>query len=174
MSWPGKRTELFRQRHEGLQLRRFLGADRGKVHSVGNGAAQQIFRHLLGDLERHILLRLQRRSAEMRRADHVGQSEQRALRRRLLGEHVDGRAGDMAGFQRRHQCRLVDEFAARAVDQPHALFGQLQRVRIDDVAGPVGERRVQRDEIGAAPQLLEFDLLDAKIERALGRQGYGS
>ena len=41
---------------------------------------------------------------------------------------------------------------------------------VDDVAGLVGERRVQRDEIGALEQLVELDLLDAEIDRALRRQ----
>ena len=36
--------------------------------------------------------------------------------------------------------------------------------------GLVGQRRVQRDEIGALEQLVELDLLDAEIERALRRQ----
>ncbi len=45
-----------------------------------------------------------------------------------------------------------------------------ERLRIDDVAGLVGERRVQGDEIGAAPQFVELDFLDAEIERAFGGQ----
>ena len=45
-----------------------------------------------------------------------------------------------------------------------------KRLGIDDVAGLVGQRRVQGDEIGAPPQFVELDLLDAEIHRALGRQ----
>jgi hypothetical protein len=42
----------------------------------------------------------------------------------------------------------------------------------DDVAGLVGQRRVQRDEIGAREQLVELDLLDAEFRaRAPGRNG---
>ncbi len=103
----------------------------------------------------------------MRRADHVRQREQRTFRRRLLGEHVERGAGDLSRLKRLGQRRLVDEPAARAIDQAHALFGQLERFGIDDVAGLVGQRRMQRDEIGAAQQLVELDLLDAEIERAL-------
>ena len=106
----------------------------------------------------------------MRRADDVGLAEQAALRRRLLAEYVDGGAGDMAGSQRLAQRRLIDQFAAGAVDQPHAFFHQRQRFGIDDVAGLVGQRRVQRDEIGAAPQFVELDFFDAEMDGALGGQ----
>ena len=106
----------------------------------------------------------------MRRAHDVRQGRTRTLRRRLLAEHVDRRAGDMAGFERLEQRRLIDQFAARAIDQADAFFGRGERFGIDDVAGLVGQRRVQGDEISAAQQLVELDLLDAEIERALGRQ----
>ena len=45
----------------------------------------------------------------MRRAHHVGMAEQRVSRSRLLDEHVEGRARDLAGIERRAQRRLVDE-----------------------------------------------------------------
>ena len=106
----------------------------------------------------------------MRRAHHVRQAEQAALRRRFFPENVDRGAGDVAGFERLAQRRLVNELTARTVDQPHAFFGQLQRLGVDDVAGLVGQRRVQGDEIGAPPQLVELDLFDAELDRALGRQ----
>ena len=76
----------------------------------------------------------------------------------------------MAGFERLAQRRLVNELSARAVDQPYAFFDKLKRLGIDDVAGLVGQRRVQGDEIGAPPQLVELDLFDAEFNRALGRQ----
>ena len=106
----------------------------------------------------------------MRRAHHVRQAEQAALRRRFFPEDVDRGAGDVAGFERLAQRRLVNELAARAVDQPHAFFDELKRLGIDDVAGLVGQRRVQGDEIGAPPQLVELDFFDAELDRALGRQ----
>ena len=95
----GERAELLGERDERLQPRRFLGGDRGEVDRVGDRAAQQIIRHLLGDLQRDVLLRLGGRGAEMRRADDVGQAEQRILGRRLLDEHVEGGAGDMAAIR---------------------------------------------------------------------------
>ena len=118
----GERAELFCERYERLQLGRLLGADRGKVDGVGNGAAQEVIRHLLGDLQRDILLRFHRGGAEMRRANDIGQREERALRGRFFAKHIERRAGDLARFERLGQGRLVDELAAGAIDQPDALF----------------------------------------------------
>ena len=50
------------------------------------------------------------------------------LRRRLLDEHVERGAGDMAGIERARQRRLVDEPAARAIDHAHALLGLGERL----------------------------------------------
>ena len=96
----GERAELLRERDERLQPRRLFGGDRGEIHRVRDRAAQQIIRHLLGDLQRDVFLRLAGGGAEMRRAHHVGQAEQRIAGRRLLDEHVEGGAGDVAAFQR--------------------------------------------------------------------------
>jgi hypothetical protein len=60
----------------------------------------------------------------MRRADHVRQAEEQHFElRRLDGENTSkAAAGDMAGLDQRVAMRvLVDEFAARAVDDAHAL-----------------------------------------------------
>ncbi len=106
----------------------------------------------------------------MRRAHHVGMAEQRIGRRRLLDEHVEGRARDLPGIERLPQRLLVDQPAARTIDDAHALLHRRDRSGIDDVLGLVGQRRVQRDEVGALEQFRKIDLLDSKIARALGRQ----
>ena len=103
----------------------------------------------------------------MRGTDHVGQLEQRVVGRGLLREHVEGGARDMTRLKRFRDGRLIDQAAARAIDHASAFFHFLERGRIDDVARLVGERCVQRDEIGAREQLVEIDLLDAEIHGAL-------
>ena len=88
---------------------------------VRDRAGQQEVAHLLGDLQRDVLLRLGRRGAEMRRADDVLAAPNSGIvRRRLRREHVERGAGDVAGFERVRQRRLVDQAAARAVDDAHA------------------------------------------------------
>jgi hypothetical protein len=68
------------------------------------------------------------------------------------------------------QRRLVDKPAASAVDDAHARLHAGDRVGVDDVTGLVGQRGVQRDEVGAAEERLELDLLDAKLHGAVLRQ----
>jgi hypothetical protein len=78
--------------------------------------------------------------------------------------------GDVAGVEPRLQRRLVDQPAACAVDDAHALLRLGQVLRRQDVAGLVSQWRVQRDEIGTGQQLIELDLLDAEFDAALGRE----
>ena len=50
------------------------------------------------------------------------------------------------------------------------FFILAMRARVDDALGLLGQRRVQRDEVGAADQFVELDLLDADRHGALRRQ----
>ncbi len=54
---------------------------------------------------------------------------------RLVGEHVEACRENGAGFQRRDQRRLVDDGAARDVDQDAARTERLQHVGIDHLGG---------------------------------------
>jgi len=165
VSWPANEPS-----DERPQPRRFLGRDRGKVDGIRDRAAQQIVRHLLGDLQGDVFLRLGSGGSEMRRTHHVGMAEQRIAGRRLLGEHVEGGAGDLAGIERDAQGVLIDQAAARAIDDAHALLHCGDRLAVDDAFRLFRERRVQGDNIGAPEQLGELDLVHAQLRRALGRE----
>ena len=165
-----ERAELLGELDERLQLRRFFGRDRREVHRIRDRAGQEIIRHLLGDLQCHVLLRFRGGGAEMRGADHVGMTEQHVLGGRLLDEHVEGGARDVLGIQRVDQRLFVDQAAAGAVDDAHALLHFCESPGIDDVPGLLGQRRVQRDEVGALQQFVELDLLDPQVLGAFRRQ----
>jgi hypothetical protein len=79
-------------------------------------------------------------------------------------------AGDAALGERGGEVFLDDQSAARAINQPDARFHLADRRLVDNAARRLGQRRVQRDEIGPRQQLIERDALDAQFERALGRQ----
>ena len=166
----GEGAEVLGEPDEGSQPHRLLGRDRRHVEGVGDRAVDQIVRHLLGDLERDVLLRLGGGGAEMRRADDVREAEERARLGRLGDEDVDAGAGDLAGLDRRGERLLVDQAAAGAIDDADAVLHLGDRRRVDDVLRLLGERRVQRDEIGAAEELVELDLVDAELHGALFRQ----
>ncbi len=69
----------------------------------------------------------------MRRADHVGMAEQHVLGGRLLDEDVESGTRNVLGVERIDHRLLVDEAAAGAVDQAHALLHLGDRGRVDDV-----------------------------------------
>ena len=106
----------------------------------------------------------------MRSGDEPGRTEQRAFVRGFGLEHVERGAGDMPGVEPRLKRRLIDQPAACAVDDAHALLGLGQILGRQDVARLVGQRRVQRDEIGAREQVVELHLLHAHLHCAFGRQ----
>ena len=166
----GEGAQLLGEVEERRQLRRVLGRDVRHVERVGDGARQEVVGHLLGDLKGHVLLRLDRRGAEMRRADQVRRTEQHVLLGRLLHEHVEARARDMARDQQVADGQLVDQAAAGAVDDAHALLGLHQVGPREDVLGLLSERRVHRDEVGARQHLLQRCLLYAELGRSLVAQ----
>ena len=97
-----------------------------------------------------------------------GAAKQRIARRGFIHENVEGRAGDMAAVERLAQRCFIHEAAARAIDDAHAFSRLGEAFRRQNVAGLRGQRRVQRDELRARQQFVEFHLLDAERHRALG------
>src|SRR3546814_8618285 len=75
----------------------------------------------------------------------------------------------MARVQRVLERLLVDQAAARAVDDAHALLRLGEILAAQDIARAVGERRVERDEVGTGQKIVERDLLDAHFHGAFGR-----
>ena len=79
--------------------------------------------------------------------------ERRYRRQRLVAERVEDRAAQRTLAQRAEQGALVDEPAARDVDQPRAGLHHGQRLVVDHVLGLGGERRGQDDEVRLAQEL---------------------
>ena len=89
------------------------------VDGVRDEIALERGRDLLGDDHARPVLGLLGRRGEVRRDDDVVQLEQRS-RVRLAGEDVERGAGDLPGLERVEQRILVDELAARGVDDADA------------------------------------------------------
>ena len=88
---------------------------------------------LLGDDHAGAILRLARRRGEVRRDDDVVELEQRPGVR-LAREDVERGAGDLARPERLEQRVLVDELAARGVDDPHAVAHRGERGGVERAA----------------------------------------
>ena len=72
----------------------------------------------------------------MRRDDHVLVGEKRMLRDRLPREDVEARACDLAGFDRLLERLEVDQLAACAVHDSHAVLHVLEVLATQHVARP--------------------------------------
>ena len=110
--------------------------------------------------------------AQVRRDHDQRMADQRVVRRRRLGlEDVDRRAGDLARLQSIGQCRFVDQPAPGAVDDPDRRLHQRDLAGADQVARLGRQRRVQAQEVAAAPEVVEpRDALDSELEGLVGRQ----
>ena len=75
-------------------------AQRRQVHRVLHHAELQIVAHLPGNLDADRLLRLGRRSGDVRRQNHVAQVRIRRILRRLYRKHVERRPGHVAALER--------------------------------------------------------------------------
>ncbi len=103
------------------------------------------------------------------RGDHdVGQREQRAVGARLLRVHVDAGRAHLARAQCVGQRGLLDQTAARGVDDDHAALGHRQLLGRDHPEGLGGLGQVDGDEVRLAEQLLQRDQPDAELRGTAG------
>ena len=106
----------------------------------------------------------------MRGHDDVVAGEERVLDDRLLGEHVERRAGDPAGVEAALERVEVDQLATGAVDDPDAVLHLRDRIVVDPVDGLRRLRQVERDQVGALIQLLgRLDPRHPELAEALRR-----
>ena len=115
------------------------------------------------------VLRLRGRRAEVRSDDDVVAAEQRVLGEGLRREDVEGRAADLARLEAGLERIEVDELAARAVDDPHAVLHLRDRLGVDPVDRVRRLRQVDRDDVGLGVELIRrLRALDAQLAEALG------
>ena len=121
-----------------------------------SGIAIQHAQNVAGGLLAHPVHGFHRDARDMRRHDDVRQREQRLTgRRRLLRENVEARAGKLAGHQRGVQRGLVDNSAARRVDQVGGRLHPLQPVSIEHADRLRILRAMDADEVGARQRGVE-------------------
>ena len=102
----------------------------------------------------------------MRRQHDVGSLDERAVVG-LLHIDVDRCARDLPRLESRDERVLVEELAARGVDDAHAVAHLRDRVRVDRIARLVVQRQVQGQEIGLREHLVELRALDPELAKAL-------
>jgi hypothetical protein len=76
---------------------------------------------------------------------------------RFVREDIEPRTGDFATIEGRTQRISVDDRSTRDVDQRRRLPHSGERARVEQVPGPVDQRRVDGHEPRTRQQLLERD-----------------
>src|SRR5215217_1867164 len=97
-------------------------------------------------------------------------ADRMVLRQRLLGVDVERGARDRALAQRLQQHVLVDDRAARGVDEDRRPLHQAQLARADEPARAVAQPRVDRQHVRALEQLVARHRLDAGLGGRLRRE----
>ena len=91
-------------------------------------------------------------------------------RRRLVLEHITRRSADLPRCEGNVEIVLVDDAAARGVDEQQLRIRRGKHRRVDEAARGIAERDAHVHEVGAAKELLQcFDLLVAPRGAFSGR-----
>ena len=78
----------------------------------------------------------------MRHRDDSRQAQQAARHPRFVFEHIEPSARDLFRLERAHQCRLIDDRAARRIDDERGRLHQLQLPVANHMTRIVIERRM--------------------------------
>src|ERR1051325_9394615 len=109
--------------------------------------------------------------AEMRGEHHAVEAPQRRIKaKRFLDKHIESRAGDRAFLQDPRQRLLVDDRAARGVDEDGVPLHQAQPALVQQPAALVRKSKVDGDDVRALEELVELHQPGGGLARALGRE----
>ena len=124
------------------------------------------FHHLLRDAHADNFLRLLGGAADVRRGQHAIHGEQREARgRRLHAEDIQRGIGHLAAGESFGQRGFVHQFAARAVDDAHAVFHLGERLAGEHALRLRRGRHVQRQVVGGRVELRQVEQFHAEIVR---------
>src|SRR2546425_65114 len=110
------------------------------------------------DLLAHVDAPFHRRRAHMRQQHHlahVRELDELGVYRRLVLEYVEAGARNLAGCDQPHQRVLVDDLAARGVDDVRLGAKELEPARRQQVKGRRRMRAVDRHDVHADEHLVE-------------------
>src|SRR5829696_1633975 len=157
----GAVRELVEQTSQRLAQARELGHELGAlphryggVYGVYRHGAPEGCRHLLGSRDACPVLGLRGARAEVGRHYHVGEREDRGVRRRLLGEYIECGTGDGALLEGVVEGRLVDDAATGHVYEVRGRLHLRQGFFVHESYRLGGARNVYRDEIGPLEDLV--------------------
>src|ERR1700733_13852438 len=129
----------------------------GRVNRFDNLAADETSDDV-DDLREMVAVVFFRYVAEMRCEHHIVEHAQwMRQRERLDFEHVDPRARDFLFLQRRQKRRLIDDGAARGIDEERCPLHPLEILGADQATRFLAQNKMNRDDVGFGEQSLFRD-----------------
>src|SRR6266508_4632857 len=151
----------------GRQLKLLLTSARHHPHRLAVDESANVLDHA-GEI---VLVVLQRHVAEMRRDDDVVPLAQRmVLRQRFYVEYVEAGARDLLVAQDCQHGGLLDDRAARGIDEIGRRLHQAEFLGADEAARALRQHDVDADEIRLPEQVLLAHVVDARLLALLGRE----
>ena len=135
-------AEAVRQVERTVKLGERFRVERREVDRLTDDAVFQVVDQEFDRFQRDVHLRFGGAGAEVRGADDVRTTEERALGVRFFRINVERDAAEFAGVEAADERVHVVNPAASAVDQAGALFHRVDFFIGNQVAGRVGQRRV--------------------------------
>ena len=142
------------------------------IHRTDGHAALQQLAQLGHRLQRLVFDGRWRQTADVRRGNHPRMPRQHR-RGHLVGRtsHIHGAAGQVADVQRLQQGALVDQVAARGIDEERTGLHRGEAGGVHQVLGCGYRWRQAHHMVGPCQQRAEFELLDAGAStRSCGSQ----
>ena len=159
-----KRSQPLGQRNIRADGAELLSGDRRQVHRIGGHATLQVLEHLRDNPYADNFLSFFCRPTNMRSGNDVVELQQRLTCRRRLGlKYVERGSAHMTRHDRLGQGHRVDQFAPRAIDDPHATLHFRERKLIDHALGRRRQSDVQRDVVGTSPECFLADQFDSQV-----------
>ena len=147
-----------------------LGRNDGRVDRIARRPVVEHVQHLQGDILGDLLLRLHGAAAQVRREHDLRVVAQRAVGRQwFLLEDIQRGAGKLPCLDGFAERLLVDDAAARDVDDARGGLHARQPLAADEMARLRRERHVQREKIRPLDQRVEIDQFDVAVAGILGR-----
>ena len=159
-------AELFGQRQHRLDgIGQLATLD---VDGIGHQLASEREANRASDRDTRLLLRFVGRSAEVRGRHHVLQGEERGIRARFLGVHIQSSAGDTTFHHRGVQGRLVDDAPSGGVDDVHRRFHFAKGLLADQADRLRCLRQMHGEEIRFSKHVVEGHHADPELCCARG------
>src|SRR5277367_6262725 len=136
-------------------LRRALASENFGIEKRRRTAAFEKGDDVIGGGERHFCARFERAASDVRRQNHIFQSNELRRNFRLEFVNIERSTGDFAGLERFDERSFVHHRAARSIYEVSGRFHLRQSLGVKEMVRTGSERHMQGNKIGLNQNSLE-------------------